>query len=122
MLKSLLPNKVKVKNTIDDNRLKTNLTPNKTIRFTKRFFFNTILGYTQSHSSLFCDIDGYIWLTPGTHQNEKPPNITGNDKLHLKGDCINESILNGTREPILYSFVSDKLPRHKIYKEPRIKL
>ena len=39
MLKSLLPNEVKVNITIDDFRLKSNLTTNKTIRFTKKFFF-----------------------------------------------------------------------------------
>ena len=39
MLKSLLPNKVKVKITIDDTRLRFNLTTNKTIRHTKKLFF-----------------------------------------------------------------------------------
>ena len=36
MLKSLLPGKVKVNITIDDTRLKSNLTNNKTIRFTEK--------------------------------------------------------------------------------------
>ena len=35
MLKSLLPDEVKVKNNIDDVRLKSNSTTSKTIRFTK---------------------------------------------------------------------------------------
>ena len=35
MLKSLLPDEVKVDITIDDIRLRSNLTTNKTIRFTK---------------------------------------------------------------------------------------
>ena len=48
MLKSLLPKEVKVNNTIDDIRLKSNLTTNKTIRFTKKSFFYVILGFTQS--------------------------------------------------------------------------
>ena len=39
MLKSLLPNKVKVIFTIDEVRLKSNLTTTKTINFTKRRFF-----------------------------------------------------------------------------------
>ena len=30
--------------------------------------------------------------------------------------------MNGTREPILYSFAPSSPPGHKIYKEPRIKL
>ena len=48
MLKSLFPKEVKVNTTIDDVRLKSNLTTNKTIRFTKKSFFYNILGFTQS--------------------------------------------------------------------------
>ena len=48
MLKSLLPNEVKVKVTIDDIRLGSNLTTIKTIRFTKRPSFYTILGFVKS--------------------------------------------------------------------------
>ena len=40
----------------------------------------------------------------------------------MKYDCIEGSIVNGVREPILYSFALDQLPGHKIYKEPGIKL
>ena len=39
MLKPLLPDEVKVKITIDDNRLGSILTTNKTIKFTKITFF-----------------------------------------------------------------------------------
>ena len=38
MLKSLLPDVVKVKFVIDDNRLRSNLTTTKTIKFIKNFF------------------------------------------------------------------------------------
>ena len=37
-------------------------------------------------------------------------------------DCINGSIANGVREPILYPFALSSPPGHKIYKEPRIRL
>ena len=40
MLKSLLPDDVKVNITINDIRLRSNLTTNKTIRFTKKSFFS----------------------------------------------------------------------------------
>ena len=30
--------------------------------------------------------------------------------------------MNGTREPILYSFALDQPPSHKIYEEPKVKL
>ena len=61
-------------------------------------------------------------MIPGSYKSEKPINITGIDKVHLKCDCIDGSIMNGTREPILYSFALDQPPGHKIYKEPKVKL
>ena len=39
MLKSLLPNGVKVKITIDDSRLRSKLTTNKTVRLGEKCFF-----------------------------------------------------------------------------------
>ena len=61
-------------------------------------------------------------MIPGKYKSEKLFNITGVDKVHLKCDCFNGSIVNGVREPILYSFALHKPPSHGIYKEPRIKL
>ena len=49
MLEFLFPNEVKVNITIDDIRLKSNLTTNKTIRFTKKSFFKTKIRFNQSH-------------------------------------------------------------------------
>ena len=48
--KPLLPYELKVKITNDDIRQRSNLTDKKTIRFTKKSFFCTMLGFTQSHS------------------------------------------------------------------------
>ena len=64
ILKFLLPNRVKVKDTRDDIRLRSNLTINKTIRFKKQSFFYTILGFTQSHSRPMGDIEGFIQIIP----------------------------------------------------------
>ena len=61
-------------------------------------------------------------MIAGSYKNDKPINITGIDKVHLKCDCIDGSVVNGIREPILYSFALDQPPGHKIYKEPKIKL
>ena len=65
---------------------------------------------------------GFYQLIAGTYKNDRPINITGFDKVHLKADCIQGSIVNGVREPILYSFALSSPPGHKIYKEPRVKL
>ena len=56
-----------------------------------------------------------------SYKSDKPVNITGIDKILWKADCIIGSIVNGFREPILYSFALSSPPGQKIYKEPRIK-
>ena len=61
-------------------------------------------------------------MIAGSYESNKPINITGIDKVHLKCDCIQGSIMNGTRQTNLYSFALDQPPNHKIHKELRIKL
>ena len=121
-LKYILPDDVEVSVTIDDVRLKSKLKTNQTFTFTEKSFFNTVLGFTQSRSYLLDDIDGFYQLIAGSYKSDKPINITGFDKIHLKYDCIQGSIVNGIREPISYSFALSSPPGQKIYKEPRIKL
>ena len=121
-LKHILPDNVKVSVTIDDIRLKSNLRINQTLLFTEKSFFYTFLGFTQSRSYPLEDIENYYQLVAGLYKSDKPINITGIDKIRLKCDCILGSIINGIREPILYSFALSSPPGHKIYKEPRIKL
>ena len=121
-LKYILPDNVKVNITIDDIRLKSNLKINQTLIFTEKSFFYTILGFNQSRSYPLDDIDGFYQIIAGSYKSDKPINITGIDKIQLKCDCIQGSIVNGIREPILYSFVLSSPPGHKIYKESGIKL
>ena len=121
-LKYILPDNVKVNITIDDIRLKSNLKINQTVIFTEKSFFYTILGFTQSRSYPLDDIDGFYQIIAGLYKSDKPINITGIDKIHLKCDCIQGSIVNGIREPILYSFALSSPLGHKIFKEPKIKL
>ena len=111
MLKSLLPKEAKLNITIDDVRLKSNLTTDKTFRFSKKSFFYVILGFTQSHSGELGDVEGFIELIPGTYKGDKPINLTGIDKIHLKADCIQGSIVNGTREQNLFINVPQELQK-----------
>ena len=122
ILKNILPDNVKISVTIDEKIYKTNLKTNQTLIFTNKSFFYTILGFTKSHSYPLDDIDGFYQLIAGSYKSDKRINITGIDKIHLKCDCIDESIVNGIREPILYSFALSSPPGHKLYKEPRMKL
>ena len=121
-LNHVLPDNVKVNITIDDIRLKSNLKIIQTLIFTEKSFFCTFLGFTQSRSYPLDDIDGFYQIIAGSYKSNKPINITGIDKVHLKCDCIQGSIKNGVRESILYSFALSSPPGHKIYKEPRVKL
>ena len=121
-LKKILPNNVKIDITIDERKYKTDLKINQTLIFTNKSFFYTILGFTQSHSYPLDDLEGFYQLIAGLYKSDSPVNITGIDKVHLKCDCIDGSIVNGVRESILYSFALDQPPGHKIYKEPKVKL
>ena len=121
-LKYILPDTVKVNITIDDIRLKSNLKTNQTLIFTNKSFFYTILGFTQSHQGPLNDVEGFYQRLPGSYKSDTPIKITGTDKIHLKCNCIDGSIVNGVGEPILYSFALSSPPGHKLYKEARIKL
>ena len=121
-LKSILPNNVKIDITIDERKYKTDLKISQMLIFTNKSFFYTILGFTQSHQGPLNDIEGFYQILPGSYKSDKPINITGIDKVHLKCNVVDGNIVNGVREPILYSFALDQSPGHKIYKEPKVKL
>ena len=121
-LKNILPNYVKIDINIDERKYKTDLEINQTLIFTNKSCFCTILGFTQSHSYPLDDIEGFYQLIPGSYKSDKPINITGIDKVHLKCNVVDGSIVNGVREPILYSFALDQPPDHKTFKEPKVKL
>ena len=109
ILKSLLSNGVKVVFKIDDIRLRSILTTKQHVNFTNGPFIYTPSGFRQSPSGpLGKPVDDFIQKFPGACLSEKPNNITGTDKVHLKCNCITGSIVNGVREPKLYIFALDK--------------
>ena len=115
-LKYSLPDNVKVSVTKDDVRLKSNIKINHTLIFTEKSFFYTILGFTRSRSYLLDDIDGFYQVIAGLYKSDRQINITRIDKIHSKCDSIQGSIVNGAREPILYSFALSSPPGHKYTK------
>ena len=121
MLKFLLPDELSVYVTFDDIRLRSNLNINQTLVFSKKCLFYTILRFTQSHSGPLNDIEGFNQVIAGSYKNEKPIITTGIDKVHLKCDCINGSIVNGCRKPILNSFAISSPPGLKVYEESRLR-
>ena len=57
-------------------------------------------------------------LIPGVYPSDKTfSNLNKLDKIHLKCDCIDGSIQDGVRQPILYSFVLDKPSGYKVFCE-----
>ena len=83
--------------------------------------FYTILGFTRSHSYPLDDIDGFYQLIAGSCKSYRSINITGIDKVHLKADYVQGSIVNNCREHVLYSFVLSSPRGHKIFEEPKVK-
>ena len=59
-------------------------------------------------------------MISGKYERDKPINFIGIDEVHLKCNVIDGSIVNGCRQPILFSFALFSPPGHKIYDEPRI--
>ena len=79
-----------------------------TLRFDKKSFFHTLLGH-----------DPYFdYKVPGVYTSDKILNLNTTNKIHLKCDCIDGSIQNGLRQPILFTFVLDKPSGYKIFCEP----
>ena len=77
-------------------------------RFDEKSFFTTILGFTSG-----CDYKNY-----NKYISQKIVNLSSTNKIHLKCDCIDGSIQNGSRQPILFSFVLDKPSGYKVFCEP----
>ena len=79
-----------------------------TLRFDKRSFFHTLLGF----------IPYWDYKSPGVYNSDKILNLNTINKIHLKTDVIDGSIVNGIRQPILCSFVLDKPSGYKVFSEP----
>ena len=78
------------------------------IRFDEKSFFSTILGFTP----------GWDYKHYNRYISQKFVNLSSTNKIHLKCDAMDGSVVDGVRQPILYSFVLDKLPGYKVFSEP----
>ena len=96
---------------LDDVTRKTKLVANSgiiAIRFDERSFFSTILGFTA----------GWDYKHYNQYLSQKTVHLSSTNKIHLKCDVINGSVVDGVRQPILYSFVFDKPSEYKVFCEP----
>ena len=80
----------------------------KAIRFDENSFFSTFLGFTP----------GWDYKHYNKYTSQKIVNLGSTKKIHLKCDVIDGSVVIGLIQPILYSFVLDKLPGYKVFSEP----
>ena len=95
----------------DDITMKTKLDVKAgiiAIRFDEKSFFSTVLGFTS----------GWDYKHYNKYISQKIVNLGSTNKIHLKCDIIDGSIVDGFRQPILYSFVLDKKPGYKVFCEP----
>ena len=89
---------------LDTISMKSVLTTSNPIYFNSRL--NILLGFA---------LKGY---QAGTHTSEKPVMITTTDKVHLKCDCVDGSIVNGIQVQIIFSFNLSAPPGYKTIKGP----
>ena len=88
-----------------------------TLRFDNQSFFHTLLGFPP-YWDYKPDNSNHV-LVPGVYPSDKIIlNFNTINKIHLKCDCIDGSIQDGLRQPILFSFVLDKPSGYKIFCEP----
>ena len=88
-----------------------------TLRFDKQSFFHALLGFSPYWD--YKPSNSNHVLIPGVYPSDKIiSNLNTIDKIHLKCDCIDGSIQDGVRQPILFSFVLDKPAGYKVFSEP----
>ena len=104
--KKILPSTSEIQINIEADTISMNsiLKTSHTVVFNSEL--NKVFGFTKTE------------YPKGTHKSEKPVMITPIDKVHLKCDCVDGSIVNGKRESILFSFNLSSPPGYKIIKEP----
>ena len=87
-----------------------------TLRFDKKSFFHTLLGFTpywdyKPRNDIHAD-------APGVYTSDKIIlNLNTRNKIHLKCDIIDGKIQDGIRQPILFSFFLDKPSGYKVFCE-----
>ena len=95
----------------DDISMKTKLLVRPgiiAIRFDKQMFFSTVLGFNS----------GWDYKHYNEYISQKILNLGSTNKIHLICDVFEGSVVIGLKQPILYSFVSDKKPGYKVFSEP----
>ena len=78
------------------------------LRFDEISFFYTILGFTSN----------WDYKSYNEYTSQKVVNLGDTNKIHLKCNCIDGSVVNGLKQPIIYSFILDKPSGYKVFCQP----
>ena len=74
-----------------------------TLRFDEKSFINILLGFTPCWD--YKPTKANHADSPGVYSSEKTLSLSTISKLHLKCDCFDGSVVNGLRQPILFSLL-----------------
>ena len=88
-----------------------------TLRFDERSFFHTLLGFEPYWD--YKPTNTHHIPIPGVYTSDKILNLSTTNKIHLKRDVIDGSVVDSVRQPILYGFVLDKPSGYKVFCEPQ---
>ena len=85
------------------------------IRFNEKPFLITLWAFTlywdyKPTNAIHAD-------SPGVYTSDKNSKLNTKIEIHLKCVVIEGSVVNGKREPILFSFVLDKPGGYKVFLE-----
>ena len=69
--------------------------------FDERSFLNPLLGFAPSRN--FKPTNAVHADFPGVYICDKILNLSTKDKIHIKCDVIDGSVVDGSRQPLLYS-------------------
>ena len=86
------------------------------LRFKEKLLLNTLLRFGRYWD--YKPTNAIHVDSPGVYTREENLNFSPIDELRLKGDGIDGSVVNGSKQPKLYSFVGDKPPKYKVFFEP----
>ena len=85
-----------------------------TLRFDEKCSFQTILGFDPYWD--YKPTNSFNADSPGVYSSDKIIfNLNTINKIHLKCDIIDGSVVDGVRQPILFSFVLDKPSGYKLF-------
>ena len=82
----------------------------------RNLFFHTLLGFEAYWD--YKPTNSIRFGFPTAYISGKILNLSITNKIHLTCDIIDGSVVEDLRQPILYSFVLDKLPGYKVFCEP----